>query len=1371
MSKKKIFYFLAFFLIVTLGGVIYYVYTLANNQEFLQTKFRQTIKNFFPPHIADKFTPPKNINFDFREKILTIQDIHVRDLQNNTFVSIAELQIKLSSLVQQKISSVVIKKPQVFIRKQNDKYNYHYLVENYITPPKTGDKPSADKLPDIHVYGGEVSYNDPKIFTQQISCSQLNIAANSVDNKYNFTLDAACNFLTSKLNVKGEFADVTSVKSADIKLKLDDLHNKLVSWPRELDVAGDISLKNISFNSKKGFQAQFLTNCSSIYWRDGVLDSYPLTNLSIRSPISNKGFENIDLQCVFLKERITGNNGSWGVNGGRLFLTTQDISVTNAWLGKYQHLHPMIKEIKEVGKINASMKNSFELKQEKQKFSWKMLCSIDKGSFVYRNKKPTTIDNIRFQVQIDDTAATIHQGEWRFCNGTCRFDPYGKILWEDQRLKDVNIELDNVHLTRQFWDSIPFGDEIWQFSQAEGKVSGRVTFPEKFDPSISRNLSFPVHYIPKIDVYVKDASVTIWEAPVPVKNAQGNVVFENGILYLNNLTCNTRDYGGSGLVNGKIWLAVKPYPCLKLDIKCKQCEVRPGIYELFNNNKPFLGRLREWHKIVARVWEEISPKGGKVDVEVIVDKKLGTGTLDPEALVRVETFDTQIAYKNFYYPVKNVNGVVVVDIKQEKQRVDIKNFTARNAEGSFFIEGLLIPQKIDDEFKIALDLEVKGNNALLNNDLRDALDKNSKDIWQQLSPQGQIDAIVKVHKSAYKEDVEWQADIELNQVTVSHKKFCYPVREIMGDARISPGKFRLNASGLSVNDSQINIEGLVENDRYSFSTMVKDFPIEKKVFDYIPGGKDIHDLFRLKGKINLEIDIRGKQKKMDWQAKVTLNHMTGYYKKFPYHFDDVYGTVLVNPKEVKIENCYLRRKQMTARLQGIVKSDDYQLSISGNQVIVDKHLQRCYPEDVKKSLVDFKMKGIVDFQLIIRPGQTPFHLVVFPKNLDFIYKDFPYHLKNLRSAANAPIEVDINTVKLRNIVSKTKHGNIAIDGVIDILQDGKTIVDLKCRAENLQMDQLLYTALRPYLKEILTTLKPKGTVKNIDFALFYKEEKKQPYFRYRVDNLNIDSVMAEDAFLRQLSGNFSCSGFTFNGKNTMNGKCRSGSIKLDSVSLQDLNADIKFFNRYLSLKPKAKMYDGNIQGEILMDTSSYGGYKGSFSIDKVSLAKLVRDVKQEKKVDVSGLLSGFFKFEGTSYNSEQLTGSGKIDVKDGNLWEFPIFLAIFDLFALPSKPSFREGSMKFSFSPKTIQILSLQLSSSLLSISGSGSIKNGQCNIRLRTNLTPRIIPRIPLVTDVLDYVKDGVLGLSLTGTVQNPRVSFLHWKEFQKMISGSKDK
>lgn len=1356
---------------MTLGGVVYYVYTLANNQEYLQSKFRQTLKNFFPPEIADNFTPPNNISFDFNEKTITVQGLHIRDLQSNTLANIAELQIRLSSLVQQKVSQITIKKPQIFIRKQNGKYNFQYLIENFASPPQTQKKPSQEKRPDIYIYGGEVSYRDPEVFREQFSCSQLNITTNSTDENYNFLVEGVCSLLESKLNITGELTNKLHIKSDDIKLKLDKLRSKIKPWPQPLDIRGGISVKDIAFSSEKGFEAQLVVDCKSIYWRDGVFNSYPITNLSIRSPIRRTHLENIDFSCEFMQERISGKKGTWGTNGGRLFLTTQNIAITNAWLKKHTHLHPMVKEIQEMGKINASLKNSIELKQNKQKFTWKLLSTINNGTFVYRNKKPTTIDNIQLQVQIDDTAATIHKGEWRFCQGTFRFEPYGKILWKEQRLKNINIEIDNVHITRQLWDSIPFGDTIWQFSQAEAIASGRATFPEKFDASISKNLSFPVHHIPKIDLYVKEGSAVIWEAPIPVKNAKGNIVFENGILYLNNMTCNTKNHKGSGLVNGKIWVAAKPDPCLQLDIKAKQCEVHPEIYKAFRDNKPLFDRHRTWHKIIGEVWEEINPKGGKVDVEVIVDKKLGTGSLDPEASIRIETFDTQITYKNFYYPVKNVNGVVVIDVKEEGQRVDIKDFTARNAEGSFFINGVLIPQKVNDQFEIALDLEVKGNNALLNEDLRNALDENSKKIWQQLSPQGRIDAVVKVHKSAYKKDVDWKADIELNQVTITHEKFCYPVQEIMGKIHITPNNFRLTAKGLSINNTQVRVKGLVEGDRYQFSGKVMDFPIEDKVFDYLPNGDEIRNLFRLKGKINLDVDVRGKQKKIDWQTKVTLNHMTGYYQKFPYYFDDIYGTVLVNAKEVKIDNCYLRRKDMTTRLQGIIKPDDYQLTMSGNQVIVDKNLQSCYPDDVKKALVDFHMKGIVDFQLIIRPGKTPFHLVVFPKDLDFIYKDFPYHLQNLRSAANAPIEVDVNTVKLRNIVSKTKHGDITIDGIIDILEDGKTIVELKCHAKNLQMDKLLYNALRPYLKDLLNTLKPEGVVKNIDFSLFYKEEKKQPYFRYRVNNLDVDSIMASDSFLRKLSGNFSCSGFTFEGKSTLNGTCKSGNIKLDSITLRDLNADIKFFNRYLSLKPKAKMYDGNIQGEVLMDTSSYGGYKGSFSIDKVSLAKLVRDIKQEKKVDVSGFLSGFFKFEGTSYNSEQLTGSGKIDVKDGNLWEFPIFLAIFDLFALPSKPSFREGSMKFSFSPKIIQILSLQLSSSLLSISGSGSIKNGQCNISLRTNLTPRIIPRIPLVADVLDYVKDGVLGLSLTGTVQNPRVSFLHWKEFQKIISGSKEK
>ncbi|WP_372366892.1 hypothetical protein [Candidatus Uabimicrobium sp. HlEnr_7] len=1358
-------YLFLFFLLTTLGGISYYFYTLTNNQEFLQSKFHQTIKNFFPG-TSQFFDTPKNITFDLSQKLLVLKDVHIRDSDNETLLNISILKIKFSSLIKQSIANVTIIKPQIFIKKYKSKYNFSHF---FINPPTPNQTPKKDtKLPPIIIKDGEISYRNHLLLQEKINFSGIDFSGSLQKNQYDFSLNGTCNLLETPLIFNGKYTeDDFFIKSDDLKLDFSSLDKVLIAWPKELEAKGQVTAKNILFTKKNGLKTDVNINCKSVYFRKGVYKSYPITNLKVSSPFSKDGFTDINFYCDFMQESVISKGGKWGKDHGYLSLMTKNIVVNNKWLDKHRALHPLVEKIASIGKIDTRLKSSFILtKLPESQLNWKLLCDINQGTFIYENKQPLAVENIDLQVEVNKEAINLLKGNWDFCDGEFNIDPRGKFFWHEERFSNVNIEFKDINLTRKVWDAMPLGDQIWKFSQAEGNISGRITFPKKWNESISQNLNFPVHYIPRIDVYVKDVRAVPWEAPVPVDNINGHIFFENGILYLNDLTCKSQGHKGDGKITGKIWLAVKPEPCFSLQIKCRQCEVHPGIY------RSFLGKRRDWHEVICEVWEQIDPKGGTIDIDITVDKKIGSGTEDADVHVRIESFDAAIAYKNFYYPVKDVNGVVIIDIEQENIKVDIQNFTARNVEGTFKIDGVLVPQKVNGKTEIGLDLKVLGNNALLNEDLRDALDEKSKKIWRQLSPEGHIDAIVEVHKSPYQEKVDWEANIDLNQVRILHENFCYPVEEIMGTIKIIPNKFYLkNARGLSVNDTRVTVDGIVENEMYQFKISIDDYPIEKKVFDYIPQGKNIRDLFQVKGKIDLDISLEGQKEKLDWEAKVVLDHMSGHYQKFPYHFDDVYGSILINSGGIKIDNCYLRRKEMTTRLQGYVKQNDYQLSMSGNHLIVDKDLYQCYPEEVKSALSDFAMKGIVDFQLIIRPGETPFHLIVFPKNLDFIYRDFPYHLKDLHSKSNAPIEVDTNTIKINNLVSKTPHGDININGVVDILKDNKTIVDIKCHAENLQIDKLLYRALKPYIKEFLDSFKPKGVIKNIDFNIFYKEENKQPYLRYQADNILLQSVMDSSSFLRKLSGDFSCSGFTFEGKNTMEGKYKNGDLQLDSIHLKDLNGDIKFFNQYLSLKPKAKMYDGNIHGELLMDTSSYGGYKGSFAIDKVRLAPLVSDIKKEKKVDVSGLLSGFFKFEGTNYNSEELTGSGKIDVKNGNLWEFPIFLAIFDLFALPSKPSFREGSMKFSFSPKAIQILSLQLSSSLLSISGNGSIKNDRCNIRLRTNLAPKIIPRIPIVTDMIDYIKDGVMGLSLTGTVQNPSVSFLHWKEFQKIISGSKDK
>ena len=52
-------------------------------------------------------------------------------------------------------------------------------------------------------------------------------------------------------------------------------------------------------------------------------------------------------------------------------------------------------------------------------------------------------------------------------------------------------------------------------------------------------------------------------------------------------------------------------------------------------------------------------------------------------------------------------------------------------------------------------------------------------------------------------------------------------------------------------------------------------------------------------------------------------------------------------------------------------------------------------------------------------------------------------------------------------------------------------------------------------------------------------------------------------------------------------------------------------------------------------------------------------------VGMSGLLHGKF-LSGNTFDIQTLTGNGRLNLNNGQIWEFPIFLALLDIFLLPA---------------------------------------------------------------------------------------------------------
>lgn len=193
---------------------------------------------------------------------------------------------------------------------------------------------------------------------------------------------------------------------------------------------------------------------------------------------------------------------------------------------------------------------------------------------------------------------------------------------------------------------------------------------------------------------------------------------------------------------------------------------------------------------------------------------------------------------------------------------------------------------------------------------------------------------------------------------------------------------------------------------------------------------------------------------------------------------------------------------------------------------------------------------------------------------------------------------------------------------------------------------------------------------------------------------------------------------------------------------------------------RLSLYDGTIEAAAKMNLLSGNlPYRINADIRGVKIEKLKLDTPAKDK-DIAGTLQAEANFSGFSSDFSKLTGSGKIIISDGKLWELDLFKGLGSLLFTRdfSKLVFSEGYSAFTVADKVISTDDLKLKSNLADITGEAKIGfDGS----LDASLNVELLEEAPLTAAIRD-VTTAILGgagkfgvIKLGGTLKEPKYKF----------------
>lgn len=986
-------------------------------------------------------------------------------------------------------------------------------------------------------------------------------------------------------------------------------------------------------------------------------------------------------------------------------------------------------------------------------------CQLKAPLLQYRNLQVHNF-SITFAWQPD--CLYLQSLQWEFAHALFQLSGPSKIQLPSLQLtQPLSLNFQHLQLDKTLIFSIPGLEELWEFLQPEGQVSGKIFFQKSLKE------------LPQAEAVCTNVKAVFEEVPYPVLVKYGHVSFADRCVTLHKVEAVSQSCDAKISVQGKAWPMEKPHPvAYDVQFNIQQLQLDKAVYDTFANEP----NPKSWLKDIQSIWENLQP-AGSISIQGSIQKARGNKD-PPEFQVKVTPHHAQVCYIEFPYPVSNVQGTVQI----QRGLVKFTDMQANKGKGKLTISGEIIAQSSKG---LDVKMDVRGQEIPLDLDLAHALGAEYADIFKQFNPQGNFNISVQLEKKATSKQIQWQAKADLQNVSASYDEFPYRVNHIYGQVQLAPDNFVFQQLRGTKNQGTIQIQGFLRKKHLKLKLQAKRIPLDNELYSAVPKeAQQIWQDFSCLGYADgqIQIERRSSQEPLRWQADLGLSEMNGFYRPFKYSLTQGTGKIRLLPNFCQIYSFTARHQQAEIKISGKFEPNLLDLAIKGTNVPLDSELHHALPLEYQKIWNQFSPQGQVDMQCrFTRNGKQPLRtsMTIIPQGCQLCYQGFPYPVRQLVVNPQQPkggIYIYDGNLTFDHLLSTWNQMQIEMNGSLQNIQNlakpnlTQRTLEMQIKAQNLPVDQEFRYALETFFPDLMKSYVPEGSIQQCSLQLtnhFGTED----YFQYQIQLHQLNTQMQKESLVQKFAGDLQIRGYSYLGQNHVQGQIIQGAITMKNLTLEHWNSEFKYFQDYLLLhNMTGSFYNGELDGNLVLDTSDYGAYKGSIIIKEASLKSLEQALNENPQTQSPSTMSGFLNaevsFQGNRYSTDTMTGKGRILLKDGEIWQMPIFLAMLDIFSLPSRPAFREGEVQFGIHSNQINITSLRLESSLISISGSGNISlDGEIALTLLTHFSTDLIPRIPFVDRVWSNISSDIFSLSVRGTLNKPTIGVEQWGKVKDLF------
>ena len=663
--------------------------------------------------------------------------------------------------------------------------------------------------------------------------------------------------------------------------------------------------------------------------------------------------------------------------------------------------------------------------------------------------------------------------------------------------------------------------------------------------------------------------------------------------------------------------------------------------------------------------------------------------------------------------------------------------------------------------------------------------------WRKLLPQGEVDLRAELSRAAGR--FTPKVSLRCRNVSLTHYRFPYRLDRTVGTVILDDRLVSLHLTG-QAGGNAVQVTGslrLADGGSVGhIDVRGTDMPIDDRLLAAMPDkGADV--LRRLRAAGTFDFSFRhdrdpslpkGHANSLD----VRLTDCSLRYMRFPYPLTKVRGRVRMHEGQWTLSGLTARNDTGVVSCSGQLApgddgSDLLTLDLSGSQVVLDQELRDALPAGVARFWDDLGPRGQADFSATVRhvvgTQQTQVLLRATPHagtvSIEPVW--FPYRLEQLQGH----LTWNDGLLELEGWRGVHARTTVTADGRCRFLPDGSWHVSLaKLAANRFRADHELVRALPVGLQRAVAAVQPRGLLALEGSLDIYSTDHRpegsggQAKGRRCAASWNCHLDMEQGGLDVGVALDHVHGGLKITGQTDGQTWHASGELDLDSaiwqgVQLTQVRGPLTMDQtgvRFGALaasdggpprRLSAAMAGGTLEVDGMASASGLGGFTVAATVSDANLERLACDC-QGTPHRFRGRVFGSIEVSGTRTGTHSLRGDGQLRLRDADIYELPLVVAMLKVLRVkpPDRNAFGSSLVQFRIEGPHAYLDEIELAGDAISLVGNGEVDlDGNMQMTFRS-IMGDAETQLPAMKRMLGGASGQFLLLHVDGTLGEPELS-----------------